>query len=105
MFKLLGQNMNKYLHITLALVLSVSFGLSAKSHPEKGEPVKPNAKRAIVAVPAQNVLERQICIFVKVALERPHSQSRTAGMQSCGSGGCNRAAAGGKDLKVDLTGC
>jgi hypothetical protein len=53
------QNMNKYLHITLALILLVSFGLSAKSNPEKGEPVKPNAKPAIVAVPAQNVLEQQ----------------------------------------------
>jgi hypothetical protein len=52
--------MNKYLHITLALVLLVSFGLSSKSNPEKGEPVKPNVKRAIVAVPAQNVLEQQV---------------------------------------------
>jgi len=78
MFKLSGQNqnMNKYLHITLVLGLLVSFGLSAKNNPEKGEPVKPNAKRAVVAVPSQNVLDWQICIFVKVALERPHSQSR-----------------------------
>jgi len=62
--------MNKYLNISLAfgLLVSVSFGLSAKSNPEKGEPVKPNTKKAIVAVPAQNVLEWQNCIFVKITI-------------------------------------
>jgi hypothetical protein len=62
--------MNKFLHLTLAfgLLVSVVLDSSAKSLPEKGEPTKPVAKRAKVAVPAQNVLEQQHSKFVKITI-------------------------------------
>jgi hypothetical protein len=62
--------MNKYLPLLLSfgLLVSVVLDSSAKSLPEKGEPTKPVAKRAKVAVPAQNVLEQQHSKFVKISI-------------------------------------